>query len=374
MKGVESMADPRIEKFADILVNYSTGLKKGETVIIRAEAAAEELVREVYRSALAAGAHPRVKLGFAGAENIFFAEASDEQIDHLSPIDVFEAEHSDALISIRAQDNTRSMSAVSPEKQARRSRAAKPLQDIVLTKVRWCGTLYPTPAFAQDAEMGTEDFRDFVFRAVFADKADPIAEWRKLSAMQAGLIKALEGKKEFRVRAEGTDIKMSVAGRKWINSDGKHNMPSGEIFTTPMENSAEGVVTFTYPAVTGGREVEGVRLVFKEGRVVEASAKKNENYLKKMIALDEGSCRLGEIGIGTNYGIDRFIKSILYDEKIGGTIHLALGNAYPETGGRNASALHWDMICDLRPQRPGLGGGEILVDGEVFQKDGKFQV
>lgn len=362
------MADPRIEKFAGVLVHYSTKLKKGETVLIRAEPAAEELVREVYRMAVAAGAHPRVKLNLPGTENMFFSEASNEQIDHLSPIDLFEAEHADALISIHAADNTRSMTSVPPEKQARRSKALKPLRDIILDKVRWCGTLYPTSAHAQDAEMGTEEFRDFVFRAVFADRDDPIAEWRRLSRMQEGLIKAIAGKKEIRIRAEGTDIKLRIDGRKWINSDGRHNMPSGEIFTTPLEDSVEGVVSFTYPIVTSGREIEGIRLVFKEGVVVEAGASKNEDYLKQMIALDDGSNRLGEIGIGTNYGIDRFIKTILYDEKIGGTIHLALGNAYPETGGKNVSSLHWDMICDLRK------GGEILVDGEVFQKDGKFQL
>jgi aminopeptidase len=216
--------------------------------------------------------------------------------------------------------------------------------------------------------MSTQEFRDFVFRSVFADKKDPIAEWRKVSEKQAALIASLAGKKEVRLRAPGTDLKMRVDGRTWINSDGKHNMPSGEIFTGPVEESVEGEITFTYPVVTAGREIDGIRLVFREGRVAEASATKNEDYLRKMISLDDGASRVGELGVGTNYGIDRFVKNILYDEKIGGSIHIALGNSYRETGGRNVSAVHWDMICDLRR------GGEMLVDGDVFQKDGAFTV
>ncbi len=362
------MTDPRIVKFAEVLVNYSAGVKKGETILIRAEPAAEDLVREVYRKAIAAGAHVHVRLGLPGADTIFFSEAGDEQLDHLSPIGMFEAEHIDALIGIGAAANTRSMTSVPPDKQARRSKATKPMRDIILKNVRWCGTLYPTAAYAQDAEMSTEEFRDFVFRAVFADRDDPIAEWRELSRKQDKLIEAIAGKKEVHIKADGTDLRMSIDGRKWINSDGKHNMPSGEIFTCPVEDSVEGVVTYTYPVISAGREIDGIRLVFKEGRVVEATAKKGEEYLKKMIAMDEGASRVGELGVGTNYGIDRFVKSILYDEKIGGTVHIALGNAYTETGGTNVSALHWDMICDLRR------GGEVLADGDVFQKDGKFQV
>ncbi len=361
------MTDPRIEKFADVLVYYSTEVKKGETIIVRGEPSAEDLICEVYRRAVAEGAHVRVKMGLPGADEIFYSAAGDEQLDYLSPIDQFEIEHVDALIGIRAESNTRSMTAIAPDKQVRRSRALKPIRDVVLGKVRWCGTLYPTPAYAQDAEMSTAAFREYVFQAMFLDKDDPIAEWRKLSERQGKLIDSIKNGKEIHLKAEGTDLKFRVDDRIWINSDGKHNMPSGEIFTTPIEDSAEGVVAFSYPVVTGGREIEGIRLVFKKGVVVEASATKNEEYLKKMIALDAGSNKLGEIGIGTNYGIDRFIKTILYDEKIGGTIHLALGNAYPETGGKNVSALHWDMICDLRR------GGQMLVDGAVFQKDGEFQ-
>jgi aminopeptidase len=362
------MTDPRIVKFADVLVNYSTRLARGETLLLRSEPAAEELVLEVYRKALAAGANVRVSILLPDMERIFYTEAGDAQISHLSPIDMFEVENVDAYIAIRAETNTHSLGSVPPEKQARRAAALKPRLDVILQKVRWCSTLYPTAAHAQDADMSTQEFRDFVFRSVFADKKDPISEWRKVSEKQAALIAALAGKKEVRLRAPGTDLKMRIDGRIWINSDGKHNMPSGEIFTGPVEESVEGEITFTYPVVTAGREIDGIRLVFREGRVSEASATKNEDYLRKMISLDDGASRVGELGVGTNYGIDRFVKNILYDEKIGGSIHIALGNSYRETGGRNVSAVHWDMICDLRR------GGEMLVDGDVFQKDGAFTV
>jgi len=362
------MRDPRIVKFAEVLVNYSVDMKKGETLLVAAPVAAEPLVKEVYRAALLRGAHVLVRLASEELDEIYFATASDEEMDYLSPIAVFETEHIDARIVIGAATNTRGLSGVDPRRQARRARALKPIRDVILGKVRWCGTQYPTAAYAQDADMSLSEHEDFVFGAVFVDREDAIGEWRKLSAMQARLIEWLKGRKNVRIVGEGTDLAFSLEGRAWVNSDGKHNMPSGEIFTTPVEGTVSGEVTFSYPAIHGGREVEGVRLVFRNGAVAEAHAKKNEEYLRQMIASDAGAKIAGEFGVGTNGGITKFTKSILYDEKIGGTIHIALGEAYAETGGKNKSALHWDMICDLRK------GGEIIVDGEVFEKDGKFMV
>jgi aminopeptidase len=359
------MKDPRIVKFAEVLVNYSVDVKKGETLLVSGPPAAEPLLKEVYRAGLARGAHVIARLECEALDEIFYAAASEEEIDYLSPIPLFEAAAIDALIRISAASNTRALSGIDPRKQARRARAVKPMRDVILEK-RWCGTLYPTAAYAQDADMSLTQYEDFVFRAVFADKKDPIREWRGLSAMQDRLIKWLKGRKTVRVVGEGTDLSFSVEGRTWVNSDGKHNMPSGEIFTTPVEGSVNGEITYSFPAIHGGREVDGIRLVFRNGEVAEAHAKKNEEYLKAMIASDAGARIVGEFGVGTNSGITKFTKSILYDEKIGGTIHVALGESYAETGGKNKSALHWDMICDLRK------GGEILVDGEVFEKDGKF--
>lgn len=362
------MRDPRIVKFAEVLVNYSVDMKKGETLAVYAPPAAEALVQEVYRAALVRGAHVIVRMASEELDEIYFATASDEELDHLSPIAMFETEHIDARIVISAATNTRGLSGIDPRRQTRRARAVKPVRDIILGKIRWCGTLYPTAAYAQDADMSLARYEDFVFGAVFADREDAIGEWRKLSARQARLIEWLKGKRSVRITGPGTDLSFSLEGRTWVNSDGKHNMPSGEIFTTPVEGSVNGEITFSYPAIHGGREVEGARLVFRNGAVAEAHAKKNEEYLKQMIASDAGAKIPGEFGVGANSGITRFTKSILYDEKIGGTIHIALGEAYAETGGKNKSALHWDMICDLRK------GGEITIDGDIFEKDGKFVI
>jgi aminopeptidase len=216
--------------------------------------------------------------------------------------------------------------------------------------------------------MSLRDFEDFVYGATFADRDDPVAQWSKVHEEQAHYIEWLNGKEQVLVRGPHVDLSLSIKGRSFINSDGKKNMPSGEIFTSPIENSVNGWIEFTYPAITRGREVEGIRLVFKDGEVVEASAEKNEDFLISMLDTDDGSRYLGEFAVGTNYGIQRFTKSILFDEKIGGTIHLAVGRGFPEAGSENVSSIHWDMICDMRQD------SEILVDGELFYRDGKFQV
>jgi aminopeptidase len=231
---------------------------------------------------------------------------------------------------------------------------------------RWCGTLWPTPAGAQRAGMGTAAFADFVRRATFLDRDDPAAAWGELHALQARLIERLGRASELRIEAEGTDLRLSVAGRTWVNSDGRRNMPSGEVFTGPVEDSAEGRIRFGVPSSPRGVEVAGIELELRAGRVVDARAERGHEYLLATLDTDPGARLLGEIGIGTNAGIDRPVGAILFDEKIGGTVHLALGRSYPETGGVNESAVHWDMICDLR------GGGRLSADGETIQQDGAF--
>ncbi len=230
----------------------------------------------------------------------------------------------------------------------------------------WCLTLYPTPAYAQDAEMGLQEYGEFVFHACFLNEEDPIARWRQLAERQQRLVDHLNQSHEVHILAPGTDLRLGISGRTWVNSDGKHNLPSGEVFTGPQEEAVNGYITFTFPAVYGGREVRGVRLEFEDGRVVRASAEHNEPFLLEMLEADEGARYLGELAFGTNVHIQRFMRETLFDEKIGGTIHLALGQSYPETGGQNSSAIHWDMVCDLRD------GGEVYVDGELFQKGGTF--
>jgi aminopeptidase len=283
------------------------------------------------------------------------------------------AENANARIRLMADQNTRALSGVDPERQTRRQAAAKPLMEKMMKRTaagefRWALTLFPTHAYAAEADMSLADYEDFYYRACLCDRPDPVEAWKQQSVETHRLAEWINGKEEVRIEGPGTDLRLNVAGRTFIAADGRHNMPDGEFFTGPVEDSASGEVTFSYPAVYGGREVAGVRLRFEDGRVVDASAQRNEDFLIKTLDTDAGARRLGELGIGTNYGIDRFTKEILLDEKIGGTVHLAVGMSYPETGGTNDSAVHWDMVCDLRR------GGWITVDGEPLQVDGRFQV
>ena len=262
-----------------------------------------------------------------------------------------------------AEANTRALSGVEPELQTRRQAAAKPLMETMMRRTaagdfRWSLTLFPTHAYAAEADMSLADYEDFFYRACLCNHEDPVNAWHEQSEETRRLTEWITGKEEIHIEGPGTDITLNVSGRTFVAADGRHNMPDGEFFTGPVEDSVNGDVTFSYPAVYGGREVAGVKLRFEDGKVVDASADRNEDFLIKTLDTDDGARRLGELGIGTNYGIDRFTKEILLDEKIGGTVHLAVGMSYPETGGKNDSAVHWDMVCDLRR------GGRITVDGE----------
>jgi aminopeptidase len=301
----------------------------------------------------------------SGLQEKFFKSAKTNLFTTLPSYQLDYARRMDATIGVQSEGNTRGLSSANPAKFAALGKAMQPVRKILMRK-RWVTTLYPTPAYAQDAEMSLSDFEDYVFGAMFADEPDPLRRWAELHRMQEKLIRKLHGADKVRLEGPDTDLTFSVKGRTFINSDGKRNMPSGEIFTGPVEDSAEGHIRFDFPVCVHGREVAGVRLVFRKGRVVEATAEKNQDFLIKMLDSDPGARRLGELGIGTHPKIDRFIRNILFDEKIGGTIHLALGQSYPETGGRNRSSLHWDLIRDLRK------GGRMSVNGRVFQENGRF--
>jgi aminopeptidase len=293
----------------------------------------------------------------------FFCHAKDPQLDRFAPIELAEAQAADAVIAINAPANTRALASVDPALIARVGKARAPILQARL-KTRWCSTVWPTPALAQEASMGDDEYAAFVGRALFLDRPDPAAAWRSLSERQERLVERLALARQIRIEAEGTDLQLGVAGRSWVNSDGKRNMPSGEVFTGPIENSANGSIRFTVPTGPRGVEVSGVELTFRDGEVVAASAERGEAYLEKALQTDDGARFLGELGIGTNEGIDRPTGLILLDEKMAGTVHLALGRSYPETGGRNSSALHWDLICDLRR------GGRLTVDEQVINEDG----
>ncbi len=367
------MADPRMEKWANALVGYSVDVQPGQVVAVTGHLAAEELLRAVAREVIAKGAHPVVLPILEGVASDLLLHGSDDQLQYISPIDRFIREQADVVINIRAETNTRRMSAVDPARQSLFTSARNELMATYMSRAAsgeldWTLTLFPTDAYAQDADMETEAYADFVLSACKLDRDDPVAAWRELRDEQQRLIDWLDGKSEIRLTGPETDLTLSVAGRGWINSDGRRNFPSGEIFTSPVEDSVNGHVHFSFPVVTAGRLIEDIRLRFENGKVVEATAAKNEEYLIQTLDTDPGARYLGEFAFGTNFDIQRFTRNILFDEKIGGTVHMAVGRGYPETGSTNESAIHWDMICDLRQ------GGQVTVDGELFQKDGSFVI
>lgn len=367
------MTDPRYQKLAELLVSYSVSTKKGDWVLVLGDILAEPLVKEVVAQVLRAGGHPTTLLSSDALAEVMYKESSDEQLEWVSPVENMMIKEVDVLISLNATSNTRALSKVDPAKQALRAKSRAEFMETYMKRsaegdLRWTLTNYPCNAFAQEADMSLSDYEDFVFSATYCDQDDPIAEWQRISKEQQKIVDWLKGKKQVTVKAPTADLSLSIEDRTFINSDGTHNMPSGEIFTGPVEDSCNGWVEYTYPAITHGREVEGIRLEFKDGKVTKASAEKNQDFLLSQLDVDEGARYLGEFAIGTNYGIQKFTKSILYDEKIGGSFHMALGSGYPETGSKNKSAIHWDMICDLRTD------SEIRVDGELLYKDGQFQI
>lgn len=367
------MTDIRVEKMARILVDYSTAVKRGDRVMIEATTAAEPLVRAVYQRVLEQGGHPHLLFSLPDQDEVFFRAASDEQLDFVPAFHKMAAETFDVRIRIYSEANTRQLSSVDPARAQRRQKAVAQIQAAVFQraaegKLRWISTQFPTQAYAMDADMGWNDYQDFIYRACHADEttADPVAHWRGIEKAQAVTIARIQGHDRVTVKGPNADLSLSIKGRTFLNSCGIHNLPDGEIYTGPVEDSVNGWVRFTYPAIYGGRSVDGVELVFEQGKVVKATARKNQDFLEQMLNSDAGARYLGEFAIGTNFQIDRFTRNILYDEKIGGTFHMALGASYPETGGQNRSAIHWDMICDLRSQ------SEIRVDGELFYRDGQF--
>ncbi|HET8842393.1 MAG TPA: aminopeptidase [Ktedonobacteraceae bacterium] len=365
------MTDIRLKRMAHVLVHYSLDLKKGDRLAINAGPAATPLIHEVVREAYRVGAYPETFIVLPGLREIKLQEASDEQLTYISQVQRLPTEQYETLLEIISEENTQELNAIDPERIALSRRSWSDLSKTFMKRsaegsLRWCATLFPTNAYAQDAHMSLRDFEEFVYNACFLNDEDPIARWQEFSAQQAHLVEWLKGKSEIHILGQGTDLTLSIAGREFINSDGHKNFPCGEFFTSPLETSANGIIHFNFPASYGGRNVENVRLRFENGVVVEATATQGQDYLEKLLSIDEGARRLGEFAFGNNRNVDRCTKNILFDEKIGGTIHLALGAGFSEVGGTNQSALHWDMVCDLRT------GSEVRVDGKLFSKNGEF--
>ncbi len=366
------MRDSRIEKLADVLVNYSTRVKKGDVVRLTGALVGRPLIVALYRAVLRAGGQPIVVMGPEECHEIKLTEGSEEQLRFEDPLQQYIIETVDVTISYWGDENTKALSRVDPKKQALVSQARKKYMATFMKrfgegKLRWVGTQFPTNAAAQDAEMSLAAYENFVFSAGLLDQSDPARAWQEISVRQQRMVDFLNTKRELRfVTPQGTDIRFGIEGRKWINCDGHENFPDGEVFTGPIETATQGVVNYSFPAVHGGREVHGIRLEFKDGKVVNASASKGEDFLFAMLDQDAGARTLGEVAMGTNYAIQQYSKNTLFDEKIGGTFHAALGAAYPESGGKNESGLHWDMVCDLRQ------GGQIYVDGQLISENGRF--
>ncbi len=367
------MNDPRVTNLAKILVHYSTKVSEGDTCLIEGPVAAEPLVAIVYGEVLKAGGQPVLSMAFDGQPESFFRNASDAQLEWISPLSKWAAEEADARIVIGADTNTRALSSIAPERQTKRQAATRGLIDQVMKRSargehRWVYTIFPTNAYASDAEMSLREFEDFYYGACLADVDDPLAAWEEASRETKRLAELATGHSEVHITGPGTDLRLGIEGRTFIPCFGDRNMPDGEFFTGPLEDAVDGEVSFQLPAMVAGREVAGVRFRFESGNVVDASAERGEEFLIELIDTDEGARRLGELGIGTNYRIDRGTRDVLLDEKIGGTVHLAVGASYPESGGKNESAVHTDLVCDLRQ------GGRIEVDGELLQENGVFQL
>jgi aminopeptidase len=365
------MPDPRVTKLANVLVNYSMEIKPGQELAIYTSPLADELTLAVYGAAVKAGAHVFVWSEVPGVTELLFEQASDEQLDHISPVRKLITETFDALLIIDAEWNTRRLSATDPARLARREEAYAPVsktfsERAARRELRWAYTVVPTHSWAQEADMSLSDYTEFVYGAGMLNEPDPVAFWRGMEEQQQRLVAWLAGKDRLVLRGANVDLTMSVKDRPFISSSGRRNFPDGEIFAGPVENSANGWIRFSYPAIQGGREVAGIALWFEEGKVVKETASKGEDLLTALLNTDPGARHLGEVGIGTNYGIGRCTKNIAFDEKIGGTIHLAVGASYPESG-KNESGVHMDMVCDMND-------AEVTADGELFYKNGRFVV
>ncbi|BEP17488.1 aminopeptidase [Pyrofollis japonicus] len=360
-----------IEKLAQLIVDYCVSVKKGDEVTIGAGLEALPLVREIFKEVVKRGAYPLlVSLEDEALDEILYRYATDEVLEHVSPVEKLLSETITVAIRILAPSHTKHLMGIPAERMVKRSRARFELMKIFMERsarneLRWTIAPYPTRALAQEAGMGILEYEEFVYHATMVDRDDPVKAWQEQARWQQKIADFLNKVSELKYVGPGIDFYIRVDGRKWINDDGKYNMPGGEVFTGPIEDSAEGYIEFDYPAIWRGHEVEGVRLVFRKGQVVEAKAHRGEEFLKKMLETDEGAKRLGELAFGLNYNITRFTKEILFDEKIGGTMHIALGASYPETGGKNQSSIHWDMIKSLKNHK-------VYADGDLIYENGKF--
>ena len=359
------MSDPRIEAYAKLLVEDCIDVQPGWQVLVSGGALARPLLEEVSRQVARRGAYAlqRVSLSGSGINLPWATEVPEEVLDTPAPIETVAFKEADGLISIDAPENTRELASLAPERLARLQAGMRPhLERVLSYDLKWVGCQFPTPALAQDADMSLWEFEDFLYGACLLD-------WNAERDRMRHYAEHFDKASEVRIVAEGTDLTLSLEGREGLVDAGGANMPGGEFFYSPVEDSATGTIRFSeFPAVYSGRELTGIRFRFENGRIVEASAEHNEDFLLETIDRDEGARFLGELGIGCNPRITRYMKNTLFDEKIDGTVHLALGNGLPEVGGKNVSQLHWDIVKDLRD------GGRLELDGKLVQESGKWLI
>ncbi len=366
------MKDARIEKLAELITGYSLDLREGQVYRIDGEEISIPLAVALYAAAIRRGARPYTKIVPSGLDEIELEHASEEQLTYIPELEEIATEKLDAWSSIWGTVNTRSLTRADPERRRLQlsthyRMVNRRWERISAGDLAWCGTLYPSQGHAQDAEMSLAEYEDFFHGACHTREGDdPVGHWQAMSETMNARAAELAGVREIRIVGPETDLRVVVEGRQWIPSDGKHNMPDGEIFTSPVETGTSGEIFFAFPSVFQGQEVENVRLRFDGGSVVHAEATSGEEYLRSLLDTDTGAKVLGEVAFGLNYEIDRFTRDILFDEKIGGTMHVALGGGFNEAGTENKSDLHWDLICDLRQE------GEVYADGELVWKAGSF--
>jgi aminopeptidase len=363
-------ASPSIdEKYAQVLAEYSMRIAEGDKVLICGSYLAQSLIREVYKQAVIRGAHPETKIQIPGTEKIFYDHASDKQLKYISMVQKLYYNEYDCLLNIDSPFNLKELQNIDASKKQAVSIARTELNKVFMDRsaagsLRWTLCVYPTNSGAQEAGMSLGEYEDFVYSACFLYDDDPVASWRELSQRQQAVVDQLNNSKFIEYKSDDVDVSFSCEGRKWINSAGTFNMPSGEVFTTPVEDSVNGRVRFSYPGIFMGQEIEDISLEIKDGLVVKWDAKKGRELLDKVFEI-EGARRFGEAAIGTNKGIQKFTRNMLFDEKIGGTIHMAVGAAYPETGGKNESSIHWDLLADMKQSY-------IKADGKVVYENGEF--
>ncbi len=353
------MVDLRVVKLAEILVNHSLEIKEGERVLINGSSEAAPLIKEIYRKVLQKGGVPLTEISIPGLQKIFFEESNDKQLVDIEIMDIL-YKKVDALIAINAAVNTKELTNVDPKKMQKYQKALQPLMEHLMKgNVKWVGSIFPTNSLAQDAEMSLEEYEDFVFGATNID-------YVKLHESMNKKVEYFNKANSVRIVANETDITVDIEGREALVSQGKHNVPDGEFFFTPNHLLTEGTIYYEWPTTFAGRELQGIRLTFERGKITKYSAEKGNEFLEEILNIDEGARYLGELGIGTNPNIQKPTKNILFDEKIGGSIHLAVGNAYEAAGKGNISSIHWDMVKNLKEK------GEIYLDKKLIFKNGEW--